>query len=171
VIAPVWLGLGILAVSGTVVDRQGMPIEGAEACLTTQGQALLCGVTDANGFWRLPDSAAEAVRVTKAGYLPGSSAVVSQAAPIVLDRAATLLVRVVDGEGKPVEKGTLTLVYASGRKIGPLPFNRAGMRTPSLAPGAVRVTAEADGFVLAASGSVTLEAGSEHTVVVRMTRR
>jgi hypothetical protein len=168
---PIWLWMGVLAITGTVTDRQGVPIEGAEACLTTQGHPLLCAITDANGFWRLPDTAAESVRVVKTGYLPGTAAAVSQAAPIVLDRAATLLVRVVDASGTPVEKGTLTLVYASGRKIGPLPFNRAGMRTPSLAPGAVRVTAEAEGFDLAAPATVTLEAGAEHEAVVRMTRR
>ncbi|HEX6852996.1 MAG TPA: carboxypeptidase-like regulatory domain-containing protein [Candidatus Polarisedimenticolaceae bacterium] len=170
-IASMWVGAGILAMTGTVVDRQGVPIEGAEACLTTQGRALLCVVTDANGFWRLPDSAAEAVRVVKTGYLPGESAAVTQAAPIVLDRAATLLVRVVDGAGNPVEKGTVTVVYASGRKIGPLPFNRAGMRTPSLPPGAVRITAEAEGFDPADPAAVTLEAGVEREAVVRMTRR
>jgi hypothetical protein len=168
---PVSLFVGVLAMTGTVTDRQGKPIEGAEACLTAQGQPLLCVNTDANGFWRLPDHAAESVRVVKAGYLPGEAAAVTQTAPIVLDRAATLLVRVVDGAGTPVEKGTLTLVYASGRKVGPLPFNRAGMRTPSLAPGAVRVTAQAEGFDLAAPAAVTLEAGEEHEAVVRMTKR
>jgi hypothetical protein len=166
-----WVGVGILAMSGTVVDRLGAPLEGAEACLISRGAPLLCVATDANGFWRLPDTAGDAVRVTKAGYLPGEAAAVSQAAPIVLDRAATLLVRVVDGAGKPIEKGTLTVVYASGRKVGPLPFNRAGMRTPSLAPGAVRVIAEAEGCDLAAPASLTLEAGAEHEAVVTMTRR
>lgn len=166
-----WVGVGILAMSGTVVDREGAPIAGAEACLTRDGRPLLCVTTDANGFWRMPDTAAEKVRVTKTGFLAGEAAAVTQSSPIVLDRAATLLVRVVDGAGQPIEKGTVTLVYASGRRIGPLPFNRAGMRTPSAPPGPVRVSAQAEGYELVAPAALDLEAGSEHETVVRMTRR
>jgi hypothetical protein len=162
---------GALALSGTVVDALGIPVEGAESCLISGGQPVLCVPTDANGFWRLTDTAAESIRITKSGFLPATLAPTTPPAPIVLERAAALRVRVVDPQGNPVGSGTLTLVYASGRKIGPLPFNRAGMLHPSLPPGAVRVTAEADGWSLPAPVAVTLEAGREREAVVRMTRR
>ena len=159
-----------LALSGTVVDRLGAPVEGAEACLIAGGQATLCVPTDANGFWRLPDSAADSIRVTKSGYLAGSAAAVTQSAPIVLERGSSLRARVVDPAGKPIDSGTITLIYSSGKKVGPFPFNRAGLLHPSLPPGAVRVTAEAEGWTLRVPVTATLEPGGEHEVVLRMTR-
>lgn len=170
-LAPLDLILATLALSGTVVDAAGAPIEGAETCLVTQGEPVLCVATDAHGFWRLTDTAGEEIRISKSGYLLGTLPPVSPEAPIVLKRAASLRVRVVDRAGAAVESGTLTLVYASGRKIGPLPFNRAGLLNPSLPPGAVRVTADAKGFTLEAPVAATLEAGRNHEIVVRMTRR
>lgn len=162
---------GALALSGTVVDSLGAPVEGADTCLLSGGQPLLCVPTDAQGFWRLTDTAAESIRITRSGFLPAVLPVANPPGPVVLERAAALIVRVVGPDGDPVGSGSLTLVYASGRKIGPLPFNRAGMRNPSLPPGAVRVTAEAEGFALPAPVAATLEAGREQEVVVRMTRR
>lgn len=170
-VAAAMVAAGALALSGTVVDALGAPIEGAETCLIVRGEPAYCTPTDVNGFWRLPDSAAESIRITRTGFLAATIAPVPQPAPVPLERAAGLRVRVVDPTGKPVGPGTLTLVYASGRKIGPFPFNRAGFVNPTLPAGAVRLTAEAEGWSLPAPVAVTLEAGREREVVVTMTRR
>ena len=160
--------------SGHVVDPDGKPVVGARACLMlgVEGRVEgLCIGTDEHGYYRLPSAGSGTVRIVADGFLPSRVAEVNQESPIVLERAASILVRVVDAAtGSPVPSSEVRLAFASGESKGPFPAKRAGVRIAKLPPGDVIPTASAKGYKDAKGISVTLVAGRESEVVLRLER-
>ena len=161
------------AASGRVVGADGKPITTAEVCNVVEGVSKGCVPVNAEGYYHLDAPEGHSVFVRATGYRPQRVAAVEQSAPIVLHRAATLLVKVVDaGTRKPIAKGTVTLNYASGMRVGSaVPFNTAGVRIGSLEPGDVLTRAEAEGYEPGGPLPVTLHEGVEATVTIEMRKR
>jgi len=156
--------------SGVVVDPDGKPVVEAKACLIVGGAEGLCDRTGVDGRYALPASGALTVRIAASGFLPVSVAAVPQQSPIVLERAAALVVLVLDaatGEGVPAE---VTLVYATGRQLGPFPANRAGLALKTLPGGEVRVVAKAKGYADGHGEALTLTRGQRAEARVLLTR-
>jgi hypothetical protein len=159
------------AVSGRVAGPDKKPLPGARACIQVQGGEGICSDTDAEGWYRLPETSLPRVRITAAGYLPRSVAAVDQEGIIVLERAAALRARLLDAEsGEPIAKGELTLASPSGRKRGPFPVNGAGLKVSTLAPGRVVPRGSAPGYRDAVGEEVDLRAGTETEIVLRLSR-
>lgn len=159
------------AASGTVVDPDGNPVEGARACLWTEADTGFCVETDARGYYRLPTTSVESVRVTAGGFLSQFVAAVHQSSPVVLRRAAALLVHVVDAaDGSELTGGTVAITYFSGRTIDGLPFNRAGVSVSTLEPGSALVRASLPGYRDAGGVPVTLAAGERTEITLRLRR-
>jgi hypothetical protein len=161
------------ALTGRVVTQAGRPIAGARACLVIAGVEELCSDTGTDGAYMLPASAsASGVRITARGYLPLKVAAAPQAAPIVLDPAAALVVRLRSAvDDQPVPAGRAFLVYTSGRRMGPFPVNRTGLLLQTIPPGEVRVVGEAEGLAETTSETVDLVAGATREVVLRLPPR
>ncbi|HEX5042958.1 MAG TPA: carboxypeptidase-like regulatory domain-containing protein [Candidatus Polarisedimenticolaceae bacterium] len=159
------------AASGRVAGPDGKPLAGARACIQVQGGQGMCSDTDAEGWYRLPETSLSTVRITAAGYLPKSVAAVDQEGIVVLERAAALRARLLDAEsGEPIARGELTLASPSGRKRGPFPVNGAGLRVATLAPGRVVPRGSAPGYRDAVGQEVELRAGTETEIVLRLAR-
>ena len=159
------------ATSGRVADPDGKPLPGARACIQVQGGEGICADTDAEGWYRLPETSLPKVRITAAGYLPQSVAAVDQEGIIVLARAAALRARLLDAEsGASIAKGELTLASPSGHKRGPFPVNGAGLKVATLAPGRVIPRGSAPGYRDAVGQEVELRAGTETEIVLRLSR-
>jgi hypothetical protein len=157
------------ATSGHVVDPDGKPVAGAKACLLYSGAEGFCTLTDDAGYFDLPDTTVPWARVSAAGFLPRQVAAVEHEAPIALDRAAVLLVRLVDGAtGAAIPAGHVYLIDSSGQKKGPLPANAAGVRVSSLEPGEVVVQGAAPGHSDRKSGTIRLQAGEEKEIVLKL---
>lgn len=159
------------ATSGRVAGPDGKPFAGARACIQADGRDGICSLTDAQGWYRLPETKLPRVRITAAGYLPKSVAAVDQEGVVVLERAAALRARLLDADsGKPIPKGELTLASPSGRKRGPFPVNEAGLKVATLAPGRVVPRGSAPGYRDAVGQEVDLRAGTETEIVLRLSR-
>jgi hypothetical protein len=160
-----------LSPSGIVVDPERKPVSGAKACLIVGGAEGLCNVTGDDGRYALPASASMTVRIAASGFLPISVAAIPQASPIVLERAAALAVLVVDaatGEGVAAE---VTVVYTTGRQLGPFPANRAGLALKTLPAGEVRVLAKAENYADGPGEAVTLVRGKKSETRVLLVRK
>lgn len=159
-----------LALTGTVVDGQGDPIEGARVCYFVDSIEELCSLTDDAGFFEVPDSRLDTIRIVAAGHLPRTLPAVEQDAPIVMEAAAAILVRLIDaGTGGPIERGRVEILHSSG-KLRRFPCNRAGVRVRTYEPGLVNVTGLAEGYRTVQQQRVELEAGKEAEVEIRMER-
>ena len=157
------------ATSGRVAGPDGKPLPGARACIQVQGGEGICANTDAEGWYRLPETSLPKVRISAAGYLPKSVAAVDQEGIIVLERAAALTARFLDAEtGQAIPKGELTLASPSGRKRGPFPVNGAGLKVATLSPGRVVPRGSAPGYRDAVGKEVELKAGTETEIVLRL---
>ena len=157
--------------SAQVVDPDGKPIEGATACLVTAGVQQLCGSTNSDGTYVLPGSEVTSVRILARGFLPRTVAAVRQEGPVVLERAASLRVRLIDkSSGKGAVKGKVFLVYSTGRRLGPFPTNAAGVSLKTLPPGNIHPVGQAEGYREATGPSLALVAGQEQEVVVEIER-
>jgi hypothetical protein len=161
--------------SGHVVDPDGRPVAGGRACAMvgeTKAAEGLCVGTDESGFYRLPASGDAVVRIVAEGFLPTRVAAVQQEDPIVLKRAASIVVRVLDAAtGSPLEKAEVRLVFTTGEQMGPFPSNRGGLRIAKLPPGDVIPKARAEGYQEKDGNSVTLVAGRQSEVELRLTPR
>jgi Carboxypeptidase regulatory-like domain len=171
------LALGLLAVSsllaaasGQVRDPEGKPIDGAEVCNVMHGATMDCVKTDAYGFYHIASPTSQSVFVRASGFRPLVIAAIEQSAPVVLHRAATLVVKVVDAvTGAPVPSGKVILNYTSGLPIGDAaPFNRAGVRISTIEPGTILARTEAEGYEPGGPETVVLREGQETTVLIRM---
>lgn len=157
------------AASGHVVDSEGKPVSGARACLLIAGADGLCSITDPTGYYGLPETSAPLVRITATGFLAKQVSAVDQEAPVALDRAASILVRLVDrASGAAIPKGQVFLIDSSGKKRGPVPTNAAGVHVSSLDPGEVVVQGTAPGHADARSETIRLRAGEESEVVLKL---
>jgi hypothetical protein len=160
-----------LAVTGTVTDVAGEPIEDARVChlqLET-GREIYCVGTDEEGGFEVVDSGVNDLRISAEGYFPESVPATGHHV-IVLELSPTLLVRLVDATTRePIAKGEVFVIYPSAKKKGPFPANRAGVRiTRVLRPGEVRLLALADGYEPGGPLSVTLEAGKESEATLEL---
>jgi len=161
------------AVSGRVVDPEGKPVVAARACLMV-GQSWsaegLCDETRAEGSYRLPTPRVPSlVRIVADGFLPSTVTADERAEPVVLRRAASLLVRVLDAKtGQPIPKSEVHLVYPDGEDKGPLPANRAGVLVKALPPGEALVSAKAAGYAERKGDTITLEAGRKTEVELKL---
>jgi hypothetical protein len=158
------------AITGTVVDAGKNAVKGARVCYLSADVELLCVETDEVGFYELPDSGLDRIRLTAAGFLPRVLAAVDHASPIVLERSATLLVRLRDvATGEQIRSGEVFVITPSGRRLGPFPSNLAGVRVRGLEPGSVRIDARAEGYEQRDVRPVDLVEGEEAEVTVEMT--
>jgi hypothetical protein len=130
---------------------------------------VFCAETNSAGFYDLPDSELDRIQLSAAGYLPRVLAAVEHDAPVVLRRAATLLVRLEDtATAEGLSGGEVFVTTPSGRRLGPFPASAAGVRVRSLEPGTIRITASAEGYEQQGDDSAELVAGEETTVTVEM---
>jgi len=161
-----------LAVSGQVVDEQGEYVEGVRVChfQTTTLRELMCVGTREDGFFELPDSKPKVVvRIAAPGYF--AETIPSKGhATVILRKAPTLVVKLVDREtSEPIESGDVFVIYPSAKKKGPFPVNAAGVRISRiLEEGQIRILARADGYMFDGEESVTLEPGEERVVTVKL---
>lgn len=157
------------AITGTVVDADDEPIVGAHVCYLTAGAELLCLQTNSSGFYDLPNSRQDRIRIRKKGYLPKTLAAVDHEQPIVLELAATLLVVLQDAEtGERVPEGEIVVVESSGRKRGPFPSRSAGVRVRSLPPGPISLVSRAKGYDDNVFRLLVLKAGEETGITVEL---
>jgi len=158
------------ALIGTVVDEKGEAIEGARVCYLVDRIEELCSLTTATGLFELPDSSLDTIRVVAAGYVPRKLPAVEPEAPIALEPAAAILVRLVDAEtNEGIGKGKIEILHSSG-ELRRFPCNRAGVRVRTYEPGLVTVTGQVEGYRTVQPRRVELEAGKEVEVVIRMER-
>jgi hypothetical protein len=159
------------AASGTVVDSDGNPVAQARACLFAEADTGFCVETDERGYYRLPTTSVDTVRITAEGFLSQFVAAVPQSSPVVLRRAAAILVHVVDaGDGSPLSGGTVAITYFSGRTIDGHPFNRSGVKVSTLEPGSALVRASLAGYRDSDGLPVVLTAGERAEVTLRLRR-
>lgn len=157
------------ASTGVVINPQGEPLEGVSVCYSVAGVNELCVSTDSNGKWALPKSDVDSLSLRLDGYLPKKTVGGDHPDPVMLELAATLLVKLEDGSGKPVEEGEIEVVYSSGKRIGPIPISRAaGTRIRSLAPGPVVIVARSEGYVDGVASESELRGGEETVATVTL---
>ena len=170
-----WLAGGLLclatttawASSGVVINQKGEPLAGVRVCYSLSGSDGLCASSNKKGEWELPRSGVDRIQLTLEGYLPKKISSGDQSAPVMLELAATLLVKLVDPSGDPIEEGEIELVYSSGRRIGPIPISRAaGTRIRSLKPGPVVVVGRSKGFGEGRAAESELRGGEEIVAIV-----
>jgi len=171
-VAAAWAAVACLpaaAITGKVVDPEGSPLAGATACLMVGNAPGLCSEANADGVFELMDAEVENLRVSAAGFVSRILPAVTHDQPIVLARAATLRVRLLDAStGEPIERGEVAIAYPSGDRRGPFPVNRFGLIVDRLAPDEVLVLVEAQGYRPPAAKPATLTSGRESAVVVEM---
>jgi len=166
------LGISIvpsLALEGSVADDAGDPLAKARVCYLIAGVEELCVETDAAGLFELPDTDADSIQVFKSGFLPRVVPAAAHAGPIVVERAASLLVTLKDAvSGQPLPAAELSVVYLSGRSKGPFFANAAGVRVKTLWPGEARILAFAEGYRQDDPPEIELIAGKEAKVVLKL---
>jgi len=175
-LAAAWLLLACCApalasVTGRVVDEDGRAVIGARVCYFEQNVEQLCSQTVAEGRFELMSSRLETIRVVQQGFTPTTASVGQLDKPIVLERGSALLIELRDAEtGEPIPVGSVELVWPTGRKLGPFPTNRGGVRVGSLPRGVVLVTGMAEGYAVSSAAFVELEVGKESTAVIDLRR-
>ena len=176
--AAAWVAVAMLtgptfaAATGRIVDTHGAPVTGAEVCEFIVGEPDHCVKVDAHGDYRMEHPKRPWLLVRARGFVGMLVDPVPLDKPLKLDRAASLLVTVVDaGTGQPIPSGRAMLDSPSGRRIGDsVPYNKLGVRIGTLDPGVVFVRTEADGYKPAGPVPVTLVSGAEGSVKVAMTK-
>ena len=164
-------GGAALAVSGTVTDTDGRPLEQARVCYFQLETNVEQGCTDPNktGSFSLPDSKHMMIRASATGYFPETVSALGLHT-IVLKRSPTLTVRLLDdSSGEPIESGEVYVIYSSAAMKGPFPTNRNGVKIGRvLQPGDVRVIGKAEGYAESKPQAVILEPGKEIEVSLRL---
>ncbi|HEX2571262.1 MAG TPA: carboxypeptidase regulatory-like domain-containing protein [Polyangia bacterium] len=125
---------GAVAVSGRVVDAQGLGVEGARVTVVTAqahghdgGVLSRMATSDAHGDFQIAElpGGAYAATVEAKGYLPFMARWQVPATPaVVLQKAATVMGDVRDGSGQPIAGVRLSLVSAGAD--GEAPIGTAG---------------------------------------------
>ncbi len=164
-------GAPALAVSGTVTDTDGRPLEQARVCYfqTETNVEQGCANPTKTGTFLLPDSRHMMIRASAEGYFPETVPALGHQT-IVLKRSPTLTVRLLDdSNGEPIEVGEVFVIYPSATMKGPFPTNRSGVKISRvLQPGDVRLIGKADGYEESKPQAVTLEPGEESEVSLRL---
>ena len=156
--------------TGRVVDPEGHPIAGAQVCNVRDGKVQDCVQAGVDGGYRIETPKGQRVFVRASGFVGAEAEAGPRSTPLVLGRAATLVVHVVDAAtSQPLASGKVLIYTPSGRTFGdPVPFNRAGLRVSTLEPGDVLVRAEAAGFDPGGPLPISLVAGKEQTLTIPM---
>ncbi len=163
-----WSGV-TSASTGVVINAQGEPLEGVAVCYNIAGSDQLCVATDQDGKWVLPKSQVDTIRLSRKNYLTKDIIGGDHSEPVILERGATLLVKLQNAAGKPIKKGEIEVLYSSGKRIGPIPITRAaGTRLRSLSPGPVVIVARASGYGDGRSDDSELYSGKETVAVIRL---
>jgi hypothetical protein len=158
------------AATGRVVGPDGAPIAGASICEYLEGSPEHCVTADAQGVYRMENPLRATLLVRATGYVSKTIDAAPLNGPVELQRAATLLVVVVDeASGQPLSKGRVMIDSPSGKRIGDsVPFNKAGVRITTLDPGMVFVRVECDGYQASGPVPVELISGTERTARVAL---
>ena len=174
-VAPLILAVSPLlaAASGRVSDPAGHPIKDAEVCAIVKGVSRNCRPVDPLGLYHISEPGSAKLFVRASGFQPLTVEAVEQSAPVVLQPAAVLRVKIVDAvTGSPIPKGKVILNYTTGQQIGAsAPFNAGGVRFTTLGPGDVLIRAEAEGYDAGGPEVVTAIAGKESAVAISMKKR
>ena len=159
----------ICASTGVVINPQGEPLEGVAVCYSLAGADDLCVNTDTDGRWALPKSSIDALTLKLEGYVTKRIVGGEHSEPVILEPGATLLVKLEDASGKPVEEGEIEVIYSSGKRVGPIPISRAaGTRIRSLQPGPVVIVGRSPGYTDGRASESELQAGEETVAVVKL---
>ncbi len=174
ILASVWLAAApipkVTTATGQVLGEDGKPVPSAEVCEISQASAENCKKVDEHGGYSIR-ATHPSLLVRARGYVPVTVDAAPLAAAVKLQKAAVLLVSVVDANHRPLQKGKVMLDTPSGKRIGDsVPFNKAGVRISTLEPGTIFVRAEASGYEPAGPIPVELNAGAERSVTVTMKR-
>ena len=163
-------GSAFAAASGRIVGPDGAPVAGAQVCESLIGSPEHCVTASSDGVYRMDSPLRSTLIVRASGFVAKVIDAAPLSAPVALQRAATLLVTVVDaGTGLPVSSGRVRIDSPSGRRIGDfVPFNKSGVRISTLDPGDVFVRAEADGYDPSGPVPVALVSGAERSVKVSL---
>ena len=158
------------AATGRIVGPDGAPVPGARVCETLEGSPEHCVTADSQGVYRMENPLRSTLLVRASGFVPKGIDAAPLGAPVQLQRAATLLVVVVDADTRlPLSSGRVMIDSPSGKRIGDfVPFNTLGVRISTLDPGAVFVRAEAAGYAPSGPVPVELVSGVERSVNVPM---
>ena len=159
------------AATGRILGPDDKAVPGAEVCEFLESGPH-CVKVDADGNYRMDNPKRSWLLVRASGYVGMLLQPVPIDVPVKLERAASLLVTVVDaGTRQPIPEGRVMLDSPTGRRIGDsVPFNKSGVRISTLDPGVIFVRTEADGYKPAGPVPVTLVSGAEGTVKVSMTK-
>jgi hypothetical protein len=123
---------------------------------------------DAQGVYRMDAPTRARLLVRARGFIPKMVDAAPIGAPVQLERAASLLVVVLDAVTKnPVASGRVMIDSPSGKRIGDfVPFNKLGVRISTLEPGDVFVRVDAAGYTPSGPVPVSLVSGVESSVTV-----
>jgi len=173
-----WMGVLVLAgpvfgaASGRIVAPDGAPVAGAQVCELLLNSPEHCVSADIAGLYKMKAPQRPTLLVRARGFIPMTVDASPLSDPVVLQRAALLLVSVVDGKtGAPLPAGKVMLNAPSGQRIGNyVPFNQSGVRITTLSPGTVFVRAAADGYEPGGPIPVDLVSAKESTVKIVMTK-
>jgi phage tail sheath protein FI len=160
------------AATGQVVAPDGAPVAGAQVCEFVEGTPERCVTADAHGVYRMEDPQRRTLLVRTSGFVPKTIDATPLNTPVVLQRAASLMVTVVDAAtGAPLASGRVMINTPAGQRLGDfVPFNKAGVRISTLSPGTVFVRAEAQGYDPGGPLVVDLVGGAERSLKVSMTK-
>ena len=156
------------AATGRIVGPDGAPVPGAEICEFLEGSPEHCVTADSQGVYRMENPLRATLLVRASGFVPQSIDASPFGAPVHLQRAASLLVTVVDAATRvPLSSGRVMIDSPSGQRIGDsVPFNTRGGRISTLGPGDVFVLVEAKGYAPSGPVPVVLVSGVERSVTV-----
>src|SRR5262245_12613367 len=112
-------GPAFAVATGRIVDPEGAPVRGAQVCESLIGSPGHWVPAGPDGVCRLAGPLRAPLMVRAPGFVAKPIDAAPLTAPVVLQRAATLLVTVVDaGTGLPIASGKVMLDSPSGRRIG-----------------------------------------------------
>ena len=178
------------SISGRVTDEAGNPVEGVGVSVkNARGEDVFLfniASTGSNGRYEMQgiEVGEYTVKFEGKGYAPVTRSVAvtekGMAVDAVMRRGGSLVVRVEDERGQPVEGARVVLYDAAGKRVertlsivnlfdaDVTKIGASGTTTiPDLAAGGYKVGATKDGFTLVGDpASVTLDAGGQPRVVL-----
>lgn len=159
------------AAEGRVVDDKGHPLAEVRVCTMLGNVELACAETNDEGRFGLGTGEIARLRFVAEDFLPRDIELGDLPDPVVMKRAPSLMVRVVEaGSKKPVGGGEIYVVYSTGVRRGPFPFNQAGLRVRrALEPGEVKLVVELKGYeVVTSPDGLRLQEGRETEVLLEV---
>lgn len=156
------------AATGRIVGPDGAPVSGAEVCESLEGAPEHCVTADSGGVYRMENPRRSTLLVRASGFVPKAIEASPLGTPVRMQRAASLLVTVIDADTRiPLSSGRVMIDSPSGKRIGNyVPFNKMGVRISTLDPGDVFVRVEAEGYRPSGPVPVKLASGLERSVTV-----